>query len=1177
MKIDIKKVLLENEELKRQCTRYEAMINATSDQNYVVDSKIECGNKRIEQELQHGHEKLRVLAESAGSLLSNEKPDQIIQTIAINVMKNLHCDFFVNYILDEHQGRLRLNAYHGVSAEVAKEIEWLDLGMAICGSVARDGCRIVSENIPTNGDERAELARSFGIKAYACHPLRLGEQIIGTLSFGTRTRIGFTDDELEMMRMVADQISIAKQRKQVEDKLRESEERLRAVLENSLDAVYRRNIQTDRYDYMSPVIEQILGFTPEEMNLMNIDEILERVHPEDLPGLSDAIESANLTGRGCFEYRFRRKDGSYCWLADYVKVIMNDLNQPLYRLGIARDCTERKQTEEALRESQAKLETALTSMNDAVIISDPEGRLIHFNEAFATFHRFRNKDECSKTFADYPDILDVFFPDGTLAPIEMWAVSRALRGETAIDAEYTLKRKDTGETWVGSYSFSPVRDHHNKIIGSVVVGRDITERKRTEEVLHSKQAELTAANSELHSQEAELTALNEQLRAQQEELYATYQDLQSQAEATAKARDDAEKRAMELDATISSIAAGVVIYDNTGNIVRINEIARSLLGYTSSGEIDDLSFQKQMTKTLLCKTDGTPYTMEEAPLFRALRGEVIPDEELLVIKEVEKPVWISSTFAPIYEKTDNLIGVILIFTDITEQKRKTEDLLASERELLKVTLNSLVEGVVTIDQDGSIIFINEAASKISGYSQNDAIGKPVTKILRILDDKSSEPIGNIASLPFVNSSVLVTQDLKEVIISINSAPIRSADGRSIGTVIVFQDITEKQQIEQELLKAAKLDSLGILAGGVAHDFNNILAGILANLQLAVIKLKKNQDISKYLDDTIKISRRASDLTKQLLTFAKGGDPVKKAASIAKIVKETVQFALSGSKIKAEFYFAEGLWAVEIDEGQITQVINNLTINAEQAMYTGGIIEIYGENVTIETIGQHHPGRYVKLTIKDQGMGISTEIINKIFDPFFTTKKTGNGLGLSTSYSIIKKHHGYLEVESSPGMGTIFYIYLPASIEELSIKESKMELVTSGEARILLMDDEDTIRNIGGEMLSCFGYRVTLARNGQEAVDIYQHAMKVGEPFDAVIMDLTVPGGLGGIETISILRRIDPEINAIISSGYASDPVMSDYERYGFRGVVIKPYKIDELNAVINQVIERKQLLLDFPL
>ncbi len=513
-------------------------------------------------------------------------------------------------------------------------------------------------------------------------------------------------------------------------------------------------------------------------------------------------------------------------------------------------------------------------------------------------------------------------------------------------------------------------------------------------------------------------------------------------------------------------------------------------------------------------------------------------------------------------------------TILQEQKRRTQDILASERELLKVTLNSLGEGVMAIDQDERIIFINKAATRITGYTENEALGLKISEILYILNDKTSEPITEISSQTEFNHLILVARDLREITINLHSEPIRDTDNRIIGTVIVFQDITEKQKIEAELLKTAKLDSLGILAGGVAHDFNNILAAILANLQLATMKLKQHQDITRYLDSSIETTRKASELTKQLLTFAKGGNPVKKSASITNLVKDTVQFALSGSKVKAEFHFPEGLWVLDIDEGQISQVINNLTINAEQAMPAGGILEIYGENVFFETKGQYNPGRYIKLTVKDHGIGIPSGIINKIFDPFFTTKRTGNGLGLSTSYSIIKKHNGYLEVESKPGIGTTFYIYLPASMETLIQTEIKKELAVCGEAKILLMDDEDTIRNAGGEMLALYGYKVTLARDGRETVESYKKAMEIGEPYEVVIMDLTVPGGLGGIETMAILRRIDPEIRAIISSGYASDPVMSEYEKYGFSGVVTKPYKYGELIKVLNSVIDNKQLVLD---
>jgi PAS domain S-box-containing protein len=562
-------------------------------------------------------------------------------------------------------------------------------------------------------------------------------------------------------------------------------------------------------------------------------------------------------------------------------------------------------------------------------------------------------------------------------------------------------------------------------------------------------------------------------------------------------------------------------------------------------------------------------------LQEVLESQKKYDIELRVLWPDGSLHWVALIGRCIYDASNKALGMSGIAQDITVRKQDEEKLLASERELLKVTLNSLGEGVVAVDQEEKIILINETAAKLIGYSQDEALGQLLNKVLYIMDDRTSEPIDRVACGTVFNHLILVTRDLQEVPVSLNSAPIKSADDQIIGMVIIIQDITEKQKTEKELLKTAKLESLGILAGGVAHDFNNILAGILVNLQLANVKLKKHQDISKHMESTIDITRKASELTKQLLTFARGGDPVKKSASITSLLKDTVQFTLSGSKVKPEFYLPETLWAVDIDAGQISQVINNLTINAEQAMPTGGILEIYGENVVFEAAGQYNPGQYVKLTMKDHGIGIPDEIIDKIFDPFFTTKKIGNGLGLSTSYAIIKKHDGYLEVESAPGIGTIFYILLPASLQELIWTESKTEIAASGEAKILLMDDEDAIRNVGGEMLFYYGYQVTLARDGREAVELYKGARENGEPFDVVIMDLTVPGGLGGIESLAILRQIDPEVKAIISSGYASDPVMSDYERYGFRGVVTKPYKFDELLEILNKVIDSKQLRLDF--
>lgn len=629
-------------------------------------------------------------------------------------------------------------------------------------------------------------------------------------------------------------------------------------------------------------------------------------------------------------------------------------------------------------------------------------------------------------------------------------------------------------------------------------------------------------------------------------------------------REQAERKVRQLKDALSSISAKVVIFDLTGKVIQKEYFTDKGANQTTENWEDiDTPFN-------LHRDDGSSYQWEETPLYRALHGESVRDEEILIQDSSGKLQWQSLSLSPIVDRDKRQVGAIMVILDITERKGKAEKLLSFDRELLKVTLNSLDEGVVTTDPENQIVVFNKAASILTGYSPQEAIGKPLTKIFYFLNDLTSEPVDVMADYP-IHQLILVTRDLREVTVMLNRSSIRNAKGQTIGTVFVIEDITEKQKIDQEMLKTAKLESLAILAGGVAHDFNNVLAGILANLQLAATKLKRHEDISKNLEATAGITRKASELTKQLLTFAKGGNLVRKSTSIIDLIQDTVHFILSGSKVKAEFYLPQDLWIVDIDEGQITQVINNITINAKQAMPIGGILQIFGENVTLDGTDQHIPGKYVKLTLKDHGIGIPEGIIDKIFDPFFTTKKTGNGLGLSTSYSIIKKHNGYLEVESIAGVGTTFYIFLPASIEPLEVKKEKSEIVISDGIKILLMDDEESIRNVSGEMLTYFGYQVSLARNGQEAIKLYKEAKENGEAFDVVIMDLTIPGGLGGIETMAVLRQMDPDIKAIITSGYANDQVMSDYRKYGFSGVAIKPYKVNELNEVLVKVIDQKQL------
>ncbi|HUU41290.1 MAG TPA: ATP-binding protein, partial [Desulfatiglandales bacterium] len=369
-------------------------------------------------------------------------------------------------------------------------------------------------------------------------------------------------------------------------------------------------------------------------------------------------------------------------------------------------------------------------------------------------------------------------------------------------------------------------------------------------------------------------------------------------------------------------------------------------------------------------------------------------------------------------------------------------------------------------------------------------------------------------------------------------------------------------------------SIGILAGGIAHDFNNLLTAIIGNLSLVELHIKSGCSISEALENTEKASQQARELTQQLLIFSKGGKPVRKIASVASLLRDSARLALSGSNVKYGLSLPDNLWWAEIDEGQINQVINNLIINADQAMPGGGTIDVFAENIIVKAnddLPLKEGGRYIKISIRDAGIGIPQEYLNRIFDPYFTTKQKGSGLGLAICYSIIKKHAGHIKVESKAGVGTTFSIYLPALKRETFIVEDIIEEGPAcGHGKILFMDDQEIIRDMAGEMLADLGYEVKLARDGHEAFEMYKEAKESGYAFDAVILDLTVPGGVGGAEIIHKLLEIDPQVKAIVSSGYSNDPIMSEYEQHGFKGVVAKPYKIKDLSWELRKIVVRRQ-------
>ena len=503
--------------------------------------------------------------------------------------------------------------------------------------------------------------------------------------------------------------------------------------------------------------------------------------------------------------------------------------------------------------------------------------------------------------------------------------------------------------------------------------------------------------------------------------------------------------------------------------------------------------------------------------------------------------------------------------------------LTTEKERLTLTLRNIHDGVITTDERGEIVLFNPTAERITGWSI-DAIGLPLARVLRLHETAPAGDLGKRMALPGpdkleifeqMRSADLITRRGDRRLVELAGSPILQQGGRYTGLVLVVRDITEERKIESELAKGQKLEALGLLAGGIAHDFNNLLTVLLGNLTLLDSNSLTEDRRAKYKEDAETAVLRARDLTHQLLTFSRGGAPVRKAASISEVISDSASFVMSGSNVRCEIELPPDLWVVDIDAGQISQLVNNLLINAIQSMPEGGTVRVVGRN-TAQTPPSLPDGKYIVIDIIDQGIGIPREHQSRIFDPYFSTKQEGRGLGLASSYSIAKKHEGLLSVESEPGKGTVFSLFLPASKAQIAGPLRDYETSLAGGGRILIMDDEAAVRHVTGSIVEQLGFEATLTADGRDAIDRYRRAMDREQPYDVVIMDLTIPGGMGGREAIDHLRGLDPSVRAVVMSGYSNDPVLASYRDFGFRGVIGKPFKAEDLARVLSEVLTGQQ-------
>ncbi|MCD4651207.1 MAG: PAS domain S-box protein, partial [Candidatus Cloacimonetes bacterium] len=894
-------------------------------------------------------------------------------------------------------------------------------------------------------------------------------------------------------------------RKLAEEVLRESEEYFKALIENSND-VFSILDDKGNITYESPSHEAVLGYKQGELIGRTVFEL---VHPDDRNRIFQQFEKALKEPRGNVpvNFKFLHQDGAYRYIEGTGK---NLLMSPRIK-GIVvnyRDVTERKMAEQALLESEASLQEAQRIANIGNWWHDLETGEIYWSEELFRMLGIEPQKVTVELIASsiHPDDRDTL----------LTAITTKELNKGKNEREFRVIRPDgeiryIADRWVIHFNDS------GKAIKRFGTSQDITERKLFEKALQKSEARLQ------------------------------------------EAQHIANIGNWEHDLVAHTIYWSTEIFRILG--IKPQKVTQKLSNFHTHS--DD---REMMLKAF---EESKKSKRRTEKVFRAIHanGEIryLLDRWIIILDDSEKPI--------------KRVGTL---QDITERILAEKAVRQSEEHFRSLMEQSPI-AMQIYNLDGLLLKANKAWGDLWEIKDIDS----VVGVYNMLTDKQLIDMGygedferafsgehlDIPEIEF--DPVFTGFPGRKRIVKVKTYPLKNADGSFDNVVVFNEDITYQKQTEEELQKMEKLRSVGTLAGGIAHDFNNILTGLYGNISLAMEDITEEHSGYKSLHDAEKSMGRAIRLTKQLLTFSKGGAPIKEDVSLAELVKEVAKFDLSGSNVKPVINIADNLWIADVDRGQIQQVFSNLTINANQAMPDGGHLYISLENAEIienEVPNLSH-GRYLKITVRDEGTGIDKKLLERIFDPYFTTKQTGSGLGLATAFAIISSHNGYVGVKSKLGEGATFTLYLPAS-ETQAHSEKKKPVATKIQisehsARVLVMDDEEMVLKITVKMLEKLGYETETVSGGKDAIKCYQKAMIAGKPFDLIIMDLTIPGGIGGVEAIKEILKIDPNAKAIVSSGYAADPVMANYAEFGFRGIVTKPFIMKELYNVVRQVLENR--------
>jgi|GEM_PF-544870 len=891
---------------------------------------------------------------------------------------------------------------------------------------------------------------------------------------------------------------------------KEQEERYRLLFETSNDAIFI--MEDAKFIECNEKALQIFNTTKEQIINATPYDFSPEKQEDGCDSKEKAIEKINHALEGdseVFEWTHKTSDGNLI----YTDVSLNSLEIGGKRLiqAIVRDITEKKKIEEELRNTNEELHEIINAANLGTWIWDIQTNQVIYNEIWAKMLGY-NLNELQQDLSAWGNLTD---PEDLKFAFEK--LEKHFKGETEFyECEMRMKHRSGKWIWILD---------KGKVISRTVDGKPLL-------------------------------------------MFGIHMDITSQKETFFKV-EESEKRYHTI---MNNAADEIFIHDFSDNIIDINEKSCQMLQYSREellrmkvSDIDKMVNDKNHDERLEKIKNGEQIVLESSHIKKD--GNLFPVEIHLSSIELEQKRY-----------------VLAIARDITERKLYEKSILEEQRKL-STTLQSIGDGVIAVDIQGKITIINKMAQILTEYSEKEALGKNIDDILYLFEEKTNtriiNPIVHVlkshekVELPM--RTILISKTFKRYLISDSISPILDDEKKIIGVVLVFRDITEKEKLVAQNLKAQKLESLGIMSSGIAHDFNNLLAGIYSHINLALME-SKNQDVNDLLIESLKTMDRAKALTTQLLAFAKGGKPVLKAENIESFLEDTVKLALTGSNIIPVFKLAKNTKMVLCDKNMIDQIIYNLVINARQAMSKGGKITITSENCFYKDKKENDEknDEYVCIKVIDEGEGIPPEKISKIFDPFYTTKADGHGLGLAISYTIARQHNGFLEVESEIDKGSTFSLYLPVAMKDdidlfyEAKREKNKEKITSMEnnkKKVLILDDEISILKSASKFLEKKGFIVETADNGDSAIKKFQESYNKNEPFDFLIFDLTIPGGMGGKEVIEKVRKLDKSVIAFVSSGYSDDNIISEPEKYGFNEAIQKPYKLEDILTMIEKYLK----------